>query len=89
MRYRLMALVLIVFAFAGPACAVGPWQPPFGSGQCVDCVKDPESGEVTCEMTDNPERMNWSGCEGGYICDYMPGGGYQCIPNCGQRCYYV
>jgi len=40
-------------------------------------------------LSASPADQHWSGCEGGYICDYMPGGGYQCIPNCGQRCYYV
>jgi hypothetical protein len=89
MRSRVFALLVLTFLSAGSALAVGPWQPPFGGGGCVDCVRDPQTGDISCVPTDSPSDQHWSGCEGGYVCDYMPGGGYQCIPNCGQRCYYV
>ncbi len=90
MRVRFIA-ALVAVLLSSSAFAAGSYQPPTtGPEGCVSCEIDQLLMTVTCVASDDdPSGQHWTGCQGGWYCQSMPGGGVECHPDCGSRCMYV
>ncbi|HEX7151311.1 MAG TPA: hypothetical protein VF618_07465 [Thermoanaerobaculia bacterium] len=84
----LFVLLLTIAVIAGAGTAP-PELPNSSEGGCQECYHDMDLGPSCAEPGGYDSANRWSGCEGGWHCEYMPGGGYQCTPRCGTRCNFI
>jgi hypothetical protein len=86
---RLVFVVLVVVLLPADVAfseAQKPIRDP--DSTCVECNQAP-GYVITCGYETDWGEPGWSMCVGGCKWQCMPGGGCECVPQCGIRCYSI